>query len=304
MFALTISTMGKSEMTNILHDVSWVVPYRNDTLTAIFEAFTWLGYPTFVMFFLPLGYWLWNKNAFTRLAVIVILSTVLNAFLKDLWQNPRPPAEFRLDPEVGKSFGMPSGHAQVSAVLWFWLASEIRKPWAWIVAIVLVTGIAFSRIYLGIHDLEDILAGLGIAAATVFIYQWAQSAKLDGFRALPLWAHIVVLAAAQLVVMFAWPEARYSFSASILFALLIGWIIGAHWERKFINFEIRSEIWATPVVALLGIAGLMLLDAALKPALAFLSPEIAGNLRLILAGIYMTAGAPYLFKLFRLSKTS
>ena len=241
MLTAIISTMGKNGMTNILHDVSWVVPYRNDTLTAIFEAFTWLGYPTFVMFFLPLGYWLWNKNAFTRLAVIVILSTVLNAFLKDLWQNPRPPAEFRLDPEVGKSFGMPSGHAQVSAVLWLWLASEIRKPWAWIVAILVVTGIASSRIYLGIHDLEDILAGLGIAAVTIFIYQWAQGAKFDGFRTLPLWAHIVVLAAAQLVVMFAWPETRNSFSASILFALLIGWIIGVRWERKFINFEIRSE---------------------------------------------------------------
>jgi len=54
--------------------------------------------------------------------MIVVISTVLNAFLKDLWENPRPDLALRLDAEVGKSFGMPSGHAQVSAVLWFWIA--------------------------------------------------------------------------------------------------------------------------------------------------------------------------------------
>jgi hypothetical protein len=76
-------------MGDIWHDVSWVVPYRNEGLTTIFEAFTWLGYPGFVMLFLPLGYWLWNKNKFTRLTAVVILATLLNTFLKDYWQNPR-----------------------------------------------------------------------------------------------------------------------------------------------------------------------------------------------------------------------
>ena len=69
-------------MSEILHDISWVVPLRNDFLTVVFEFFTWLGYPTFMMLFLALGYWLLGKDKFTRAAVIVIMSTVLNAFLK------------------------------------------------------------------------------------------------------------------------------------------------------------------------------------------------------------------------------
>ena len=45
-------------MSNVLHDVSWVVPYRTEFLTKLFETLTWLGYPSFVMILLPLGYWL------------------------------------------------------------------------------------------------------------------------------------------------------------------------------------------------------------------------------------------------------
>jgi membrane-associated phospholipid phosphatase len=157
---------------NLLNDISWVVPLRNDLLTPIFQFFTWLGYPTFMMLILPLGYWLWGKDKFTRVTIVVIVSTIINTFLKDLWENPRPDLVFRLDGQVGKSFGMPSGHAQVSAALWFWVAYEIGKTWAWAIAAVVVTGICFSRIYLGIHDLEDILAGLGIAAISLFLFRF------------------------------------------------------------------------------------------------------------------------------------
>lgn len=290
-------------MNDILHDVSWVIPYRNDFLTPIFETLTWLGYPTFIMFFLPLGYWLWNKNKFTRLAVIVIVSSLLNSVLKDLWQNPRPDALFRLDSEVGKSFGMPSGHAQVSAVLWFCLAYEIKQRWAWVVASLLVGGIAFSRIYLGIHDLEDILAGLAIAAATIYLYRWSLTSTFDKFRSLSVWVHCLIILAVQTIVYATWPGFGYSIGAISLGGFLIAWLIGAHINDKHIQFEIRNDLWATPLVAVLGITGLILLTSILKPFLAAnFDPHIAGYARATIAAFYMTAVAPFIFKAIQLGQ--
>ena len=291
-------------MTDILHDISWVVPLRNELLTPIFEFFTWLGYPTFVMMLLPLGYWLWSKDKFTRVAVIVILSTILNAFLKDLWENPRPDLVFRLDGEVGKSFGMPSGHAQVSAVLWFWIAYEIRKVWAWVVASVIVIGICSSRIYLGIHDLEDILAGLAIAAISLVIFRLLLTSKLQPLRQASVWLNLSALVVLAIIVKLAWPPAEHSIAAFVVFGLLLTWLIGVYLEPRFVGFEPRREAWRLLLIAIIGISGLMLLLAVSSPLLSRLEPLVAGTLRSALLGLYMTLLAPMLFKLCRLCTSS
>jgi len=290
-------------MNELLHDVSWVIPYRTELLTSVFEAFTWLGYPTFMMLFLPLGYWLWNQSTFTRLTVVVILSTLLNSYMKDYWQNPRPDALYRLDPEVGKSFGMPSGHAQISAVLWFGLALQINKRWLWFLAGFLVTAIAMSRIYLGIHDLEDILAGWALAALSLVIFVYALKPQFERIRFLPVWMHIVAILILQFVLYKYWPGFRHSISGLTLAGFLCGWLLGAELDRRLIHFEIKSGAIFNILVAVLGIAGLLALNSILQPLSEILSPYISGTLQTILIAFYMTAVAPYLFKLIGLSKT-
>ena len=77
-------------MPEILYDLSWVLPLRHDWLTPLMNGFTQLGYEKFILFFLPLGYWAWSKPLFLRLFLLVAFTAVLNAFCKDLWQDPRP----------------------------------------------------------------------------------------------------------------------------------------------------------------------------------------------------------------------
>jgi membrane-associated phospholipid phosphatase len=291
-------------MGDIWHDVSWVVPYRNEGLTTIFEAFTWLGYPAFVMLFLPLGYWLWNKNKFTRLTAVVILATLLNAFLKDYWQNPRPDAVFRLDPGVGDSYGMPSGHAQISAVLWFGLAYEIKRSWAWIVAGVIVSGIAFSRVYLGIHDLEDIVVGLALALACLLTYRLFLSESFIGFGSWPLWTHLLIISIGFAILIYSWPTAGHSYDAISLVGFLGAWLVGANLDKRYIKFEPREGWKFIPIAAVVGLLGLIAVLVITKPVFNLIDPAYTKYLRTILLGIYMTAGAPLLFKLLKLHRPS
>lgn len=289
---------------NLLHDISWVVPLRNDLLTPIFQFFTWLGYPTFMMLILPLGYWLWGKDKFTRVAIVVIISTILNAFLKDFWENPRPDLMFRLDGQVGQSFGMPSGHAQVSAALWFWVAYEVRKIWAWIVATVVVSGICFSRIYLGIHDLEDILVGLSIAAISLFLFSILFGQKLKILNQVPLWCWLIFIVLSGFFVNSAWPNAEHSMGAVALFGLLFSWSTGAAIEPMLVDFKPAKRVWKMILIAIIGITGLMLLFTAAKPVLNLFEPLLAATFRSALLGIYITLVAPVLFKLCKLSSPS
>lgn len=290
-------------MTHWLHDVSWVVPYRNPFLTHIFETFTWMGYPLFIMFFLALCYWLWDKNASTRIAVLVILTTLLNAYLKDLWQNPRPDLVYALDPGVGKSYGMPSGHAQIAFVLWFGLAYEIARRWAWVVAGIIVAGVCFSRIYLGVHDLEDILAGSSIGILTLLFYRSITGPRFDAFRQLNLIKHLALLLVASLVMYVTWPNEAHTLQALALSGFIAGWLIGVAVDQRSLHFELRSEWWIKPVCVIVGMVGFAGLFAAINPIIDAFQGEFVSHVRTAIIGFYITLLAPLLFKLVRLTQS-
>ncbi|MBL4672714.1 MAG: phosphatase PAP2 family protein [Arenicella sp.] len=254
-----------------------------------------------MMIILALGYWLWGKGKFTRVAILVLVSTIFNAFLKDLWENPRPDLMFRLDGQVGNSFGMPSGHAQVSAVLWFWIAYEIRKIWAWMAATVVVAGICFSRIYLGIHDLEDILAGLSIAVISLFVFRLLLTSKLQPLIEAPLVFWLVAIVVSGVIAHSVWPSAEHSIGAISVFGLLFSWCIGAKIEPSLVAYAPHKKVWSLVLTGAIGILGLMILLAAVKPVLSGFEPLLAATINAALLGVYVTLVAPMLFKLCKLS---
>jgi undecaprenyl-diphosphatase len=72
------------------------------------------------------------------------------------------------------AFAFPSGHAAINAAVYGFLAvvvaSEIRpsgRAWILASAALFVSLIAFSRLYLGVHWLSDVMAGLSFAVAWV-----------------------------------------------------------------------------------------------------------------------------------------
>ncbi len=277
-------------MESIWHDLSWVLPFRSEAATAVMRVFTWVGYSTFYMLFLPLGFWLWRKPAFTRLAVIVAISGCLNYFLKDFWQDPRPDIAMSLDGLVGKSYGLPSGHAQTSTVLWLWLAYEVRRGWMWALAVFVIAGIAMSRLYLGVHDVEDVVVGLAIGLAVV-----GGGIVVLRAIALPYLTLALVLLAGQAVVFTLWPGTPGSATGFGAFA--VTWLIGANWERQTVGY--RPPPGARRVlVIVVGLAILMALFVGLKTLAGAIDPEgdVAMYGATVVITLYMTAGAPWMFR--------
>jgi undecaprenyl-diphosphatase len=136
--------------------------------------------------FNSLGIWPWRTVGLAVIACILLvtrrllalvtfvvaeaLAPLLSSLLKALVDRPRPPSG--LVHPVGSSY--PSGHATdagttaVALVLLFTAAGPGRRPW-WIAAGLAIALMAWSRTYLQVHWLSDVVAGaaLGIGVALV-----------------------------------------------------------------------------------------------------------------------------------------
>jgi membrane-associated phospholipid phosphatase len=276
-------------MNELLHSLDWVLPLRSDWLTPVMRFFTLLGYEKFILFFLPLGYWAWNRGVFFRLLVLVALTALLNAWLKDFWQDPRPDLALRMDHEVGDSFGLPSGHAQIAVVIWFWLAWELKRAWAWLVSGVVVAGIIFSRLYLGAHDVEDVLGGSLLGIATLLLF--AQAASWSWWREAHGRWHLALVLLVFLAAQLSWPG-----TAPNYVPLLAGLLLGVLFGYRQLEFSVEVATWRRLLAAAIGALAFILLQKALKLAGAALplEPQVWQGLRGLVMGLFVALAMPWL----------
>jgi membrane-associated phospholipid phosphatase len=106
-----------------------------------------------------------------RVICLLGLSALVNDLLKTLFALPRP---CLLDPSFClvpiQSYSFPSGGAQTAILLGGLLFFSAKsKTWKTI-AILYFLLVSFSRIYLGVHYPEDILAGWVVGSAILCLY--------------------------------------------------------------------------------------------------------------------------------------
>lgn len=122
-----------------------------------------------------------HKKIYALLGLLVssLGAWLFTYFLKLIIARDRPELVSRLVTESGFSF--PSGHATIAFVAFPILAivvyysSRIPKAFKYILILILVTFpfvVAFSRLYLGVHYLTDVVAGamVGLSATCMFYY--------------------------------------------------------------------------------------------------------------------------------------
>lgn len=140
-------------------------------LEGFFKSISQLGIEEFYLAFLPLVYWCLDKNLGKAMAYLFLLSNSTNSFFKHALRAPRP---YWLDESVAlaeeTSYGIPSGHVQLSATVYLLLASWLKRGWFWVIMVLFVTLMGLSRIYLGVHFVHDVVAGLLLAILTLLGY--------------------------------------------------------------------------------------------------------------------------------------
>ena len=210
---------------SIWNDLSWVESIRTPFLSFFFESITLMGYPTFLILFISFGYFFWSSKRFSRVAILLFVSALINSFLKDFFQDPRPPQELMLDPQIGTSYGWPSGHTQIAVTLWGFLAYELKDKLFTVFAVLLIALIAFSRMYLGVHDLGDIFSGLLIGLLILGI--WHIGLKLNLDRELSYRSWLLLILGFQTLTFITYPSHENHELSIWLLGVMSGWFIGA-----------------------------------------------------------------------------
>lgn len=136
-------------------------------LDQIMVGITFLGQPSvLVILSLSLGIWLLfqrRRSEATTLAIAALGAAGLNYLLKELFARDRPALWDRVVDVRYYSF--PSGHAMVSVVMYGLIGYLLAKTFPrwrgliFILTVLLVVAIGFSRLYLGVHWPTDIAAG-------------------------------------------------------------------------------------------------------------------------------------------------
>jgi hypothetical protein len=235
-----------------------------------------IGQFEFYLVLLALIYWCLDKRLGMSLAFTLGFSYLLNGVLKHAFRDPRPywtTPELQLSSE--DSYGVPSGHSQTATIFYGILAFYFRQGWLWIVAGAVIVIMLLSRIYLGVHDLEDVIVGTLIAIlilAGVYIWRRYLSTKYQnrilGQRL--FFALLVPLALGAVYILLRYlsgePNLKPSFQAFVdeaeiislqnvatAFGILLGLVIGLVLEGSRVCFRVDGPLWKRAFRYLVGI---------------------------------------------------
>lgn len=146
---------------------------RGPFLDAFFKAFHYVDSASFVYIAITLVWYLWNRRIGAKFFYIILMSATINTVLKNYFHHPRP---CQINPLVGifhlYSPGLPSGAAQSATIYCGLIFFECKKLWARISVVIFALLLCFSRIYLGVHFITDIIGGIGVGCILLLIYYY------------------------------------------------------------------------------------------------------------------------------------
>ena len=295
----------------------------------LMKGFTFLGNEEFYLLIFPALYWCIDHTLGLRTGIILMVSGVINGYFKWIFHLPRP---FWMSDKVTAyatetSFGAPSGHSQNAVAVWGLIASSIKKPWAWVVAVLIMFFVGLSRMVLGMHFYLDVLTGwtLGIIVLWFFlrfekpVVSWMKQKSTKTQLGIVFFISIGCLVIAQLILLAlsGWeiPALWVENASSALpleelesplvmsgmvtnAAVFFGLVSGAILMNQIGGFKTKDTVWKLIVRYIVGLIGVLVIWAGLD----LIFPEghdfVAYLFRYVrygLAGFWISLGAPWIF---------
>ena len=166
-----------------VHFAVWLHDRTTGGLVTAFELVTLSGNAVVLSaIVLSVGVVLWRRGAANDTALLVAAffgAEVVNAAMKLAFRRPRPELAF-LDLDT---YSFPSGHSAAATaafgalafLLWPHVRTVARRVALVSATVFAIALVGFSRLYLGVHYLSDVLGGFALGAAWLSICLFAHA---------------------------------------------------------------------------------------------------------------------------------
>lgn len=289
---------------------------RFPALDSLMLLITRLGEETAFLVIALIVFWCVDKRKGYYLLSVGFLGTLANQFLKLSCRVPRPWVK---DPnftiveqarEAAAGYSFPSGHTQNAVGTFGCLAYTAKKKWAKALFVALMTLVAFSRMYLGVHFPSDVLTGAGMALLLVVFLQPVVFGGDEKKMKLLLAGMIAVSVLFVLYVeLWKFPadmdahnlESGYK-NAYTMLGCTIGAAIVYAADRKKLDFPVEAIWWVQIIKVVVGLALVLAVKEGLRSPLeaVFGGHMAARGVRYFL--IVITAGILWPLSFHKLSK--
>jgi len=271
------------------YDITRWLQQFSPALDTLFKTLTTLGAEQAFLLLLPLIFWCVDKRQGARLGALLMLSAYFNYALKDLFDQPRPSLERVKVLAEETSPGLPSGHSQNSVAVYGYLAAQLRRPRAWVVAGLVALVVGVSRIYLGVHFASDVLGGWLVGMAVLLLYLRVEPDVEYYVRPWPTSRKLTLAVAAPLALFLLYANE----SSAQLMGTLMGLLVGLMVEVRRVGFSAQGPLWQR--AARFAVGGVVLVGLWLGTRAAFPAGLAWRFLRYALVGTWASLGAPWLF---------
>jgi len=173
-----------------------------------------------------------------ELALVFLAGMWLNGCLKYSLKLPRPPKEYwKIS---AKGYGFPSGHTQATTIFWGFFTLKKRRLELALTSAVIIILVGYSRVYLGVHYLRDVVGGAFFGIFSLLTYEflkqkirlsWKQKLYTGIFA--PLVMYILSIASGNI----------YDPTPFTLLGMSVGYLIATREAIKLPSKAAKRVIW-------------------------------------------------------------
>ena len=278
-------------------------------LDFLFGLITNLGEEEIILVAICAAFWCINKLFAYRAGIVFFISSTTVQGAKITFRIDRPwvidpdfnPVQSAMKRATGYSF--PSGHTQTAASLFGSLGAQFKRMPLKVIFFTIVILVAFSRMYLGVHTLADVLVSGVITLFLVFIVFKFFHGEAAGTKPVFVISLFIVLYAIAVIIYASILYSNGTIEQIYLTDCLkssgaaIGFAVGMYIESAYIRFNVRAKNILSQIIKfVLGFAGVMIIKEGLKLVIGV--NLVADTVRYFLMLLWIIALYPLIIKRF------